>query len=167
MDYSSQVSSVRGISQARILEWVAVPFSRVSSWPRDWTCVSCIGRWILYHWATSEAPCDDYQHPNGALFLTTTSTEKYLFHQDLELKSIYKVKQISLDTTYPYFVSCILVFFIVFYFVFKYWWSRLTVMGWTLPLKNLYINMLKSHIPQKFIFIGGTLSPSECDLIQI
>ena len=27
-----------------------------SSWTRDWTCVSYIGRWILYHWATSKAP---------------------------------------------------------------------------------------------------------------
>ena len=35
-------SSVHGILQARILEWVAVPFSRVSSQPRDWTQVSCI-----------------------------------------------------------------------------------------------------------------------------
>ena len=34
--------SARGISQARILEWVAIPFSRASSWPRDWTRVSCI-----------------------------------------------------------------------------------------------------------------------------
>ena len=41
-----------GFSQARILEWVAMPSSRESSWPRDRTwisCVSCIGRWILYH----------------------------------------------------------------------------------------------------------------------
>ena len=36
--------SVRGISQARILEWVAIPFSRESSQPRDGTRVSCIGR---------------------------------------------------------------------------------------------------------------------------
>ena len=41
--------TVHGILQARILEWVAVPFSRASSWPRDWTPVSWIGRWILYH----------------------------------------------------------------------------------------------------------------------
>ena len=34
---------VHGISQARILEWVAMPSSRGSSWPRDWTQVSCIG----------------------------------------------------------------------------------------------------------------------------
>ena len=33
-------SSVRGILQARILEWVAMPSSRGSSWPKDWTCVS-------------------------------------------------------------------------------------------------------------------------------
>ena len=50
--------SVHGISQARILEWVAISFPRESSWPRDWTCiswVSCTGSWILYHWATWEA----------------------------------------------------------------------------------------------------------------
>ena len=35
MDYSLPVSSVHGISQARILEWVAISFSRGSSWPRD------------------------------------------------------------------------------------------------------------------------------------
>ena len=47
---------IHGISQARILEWVAISFSRGTLWPRDWTCISCIGRRILYHWATWEAP---------------------------------------------------------------------------------------------------------------
>ena len=37
-------SSVHGILQARILEWVAIPFSRGSSWPRDRTHISCMGR---------------------------------------------------------------------------------------------------------------------------
>ena len=41
MDCSSPGSSVRGILQARRPEWVAVPFSRVSSRPRDGTQVSC------------------------------------------------------------------------------------------------------------------------------
>ena len=36
-------SSVHGISQARIMEWVAISFSKVSSQPRDQTCVICIG----------------------------------------------------------------------------------------------------------------------------
>ena len=48
MDCSPPGSSVCGILQARILEWVAIPFSKGSSWPRDWTRVSCIGRQILY-----------------------------------------------------------------------------------------------------------------------
>ena len=47
-------SSVHGISQARILEWVAISFSRGSSWPRNRTHVSWIGKWILYQWATRE-----------------------------------------------------------------------------------------------------------------
>ena len=37
MDYSPPSSSIRGILQERILEWVAMPSSRGSSWPRDWT----------------------------------------------------------------------------------------------------------------------------------
>ena len=40
MDYSPPGSSVHGILQARILEWVATPFSRGSSWPSYWICVS-------------------------------------------------------------------------------------------------------------------------------
>ena len=48
-------SSVHGILQARILEWVAIPFSRGFSWPRDQTHISCLGRQILYHRATWEA----------------------------------------------------------------------------------------------------------------
>ena len=49
MDCSPPGSSVHGIPQARILEWVAIPSSRGCSWPGDWTWVSCIGRWVLYH----------------------------------------------------------------------------------------------------------------------
>ena len=54
-----QASLPMGFFQARIMEWVAISSSRGSSWPRDWThvsCVFCIGRWILYHWATWETP---------------------------------------------------------------------------------------------------------------
>ena len=47
MAYSPPGSSVRGILQARTLEWVAIPFSRGSSQPRAWTWVSCIaGRFL-------------------------------------------------------------------------------------------------------------------------
>ena len=58
MDCSPPGSSVHGILQARILEWVAISFSRGSSWLRDQihsSCGSCPGRWILYHWTAEEA----------------------------------------------------------------------------------------------------------------
>ena len=47
-------SSVHGILQARILEWVDIPFSRESSWPRYWTQVSCIAGISFTVWATRE-----------------------------------------------------------------------------------------------------------------
>ena len=55
VDCSSPGSSVHGISQTRILEWVAISSSGEFSQPRDQTYVSCIGRQILYQWATWEA----------------------------------------------------------------------------------------------------------------
>ena len=54
VDCSLPGSFVRGISQARILEWVAISYSKESSCPRDRACVSYIGRRILYYWATWE-----------------------------------------------------------------------------------------------------------------
>ena len=63
MDYT-----VHGILQARILEWVAVPFSRRSSQPRDWTRVLRIAGWFFTIWATRE------DHQNG----TAPTTKVYV-----------------------------------------------------------------------------------------
>ena len=57
---TSPGSSVHGISQGRILEWLTISFSRGSSQPRGQTCVSCIGRQILYHWATRACWCEHW-----------------------------------------------------------------------------------------------------------
>ena len=54
-DCSPPSSFVHGILQARILEWIAVPFSRGSSWPRDWTWVSCTAGRFFTIWAIKEA----------------------------------------------------------------------------------------------------------------
>ena len=54
MDCSLSGSSVHRILQARILEWVAIPFSRGSSQPRDWTSVSYITGRFFTIWATRE-----------------------------------------------------------------------------------------------------------------
>ena len=47
-------SSVHGMSQARTLEWTVIPYSRVSSWPRDRTLIFCIAGGFFYSWATRE-----------------------------------------------------------------------------------------------------------------
>ena len=56
MDCSLSGSSIHGIFQARVLEWIAISFSRGSSWPRNWTRVSCIAGRCFTIWATREAP---------------------------------------------------------------------------------------------------------------
>ena len=61
MDCSPPDSSVHRILQARTLEWDTMPSSRGSSWPRDWThvsCASCIARQILYHQHHVESPSE-------------------------------------------------------------------------------------------------------------
>ena len=61
MDCSPPGSSVYGISQARILEWVAISFSRRSSWLRDWTHISCTANRLF----TTEPPGNPpYMHYN-------------------------------------------------------------------------------------------------------
>ena len=55
MDCSQSGSSVRGISQARILEQVSISFFRGSSQPRDWSHISSFGSWNVCHLATWEA----------------------------------------------------------------------------------------------------------------
>jgi len=55
-------SSVCRILQARILEWVAISYSRGSSWPRDWTCISCIaGRFFTVRATAAAAAAKSLQ----------------------------------------------------------------------------------------------------------
>ena len=109
MNCSPPGSSVHGISQARTLEWLVIFFFRGSTRPRDQTwisciadrfftiwatredspypgdlpnpCISCTGRWILYHCITWEAPqiqCNPYQITIlGALFTELEKTVQF------------------------------------------------------------------------------------------
>ena len=82
MDHSPTGSSVHGILQERILELIAISFSRVSYQPRDRirvSCVSYIGRWILYHWVTWDI--HGYTH-------THTYTDTYT-HRVMHLYGVY------------------------------------------------------------------------------
>ena len=61
MDCSPPGSSLHGIFQERVLEWIAISFSRGSSWPRDRTLVSCIAGWCFTGWATRESPKEQWK----------------------------------------------------------------------------------------------------------
>jgi len=67
VDCSPPGSSLHGISQARILEWVAISSSRGSSRPKGETGSSYIGRWILYCQSTRQA------HVWGWIFIKNNS----------------------------------------------------------------------------------------------
>ena len=71
VDYSLPGSSVHGIIQATILEWVVISFSRGSFWPRDQTQVSCTTGGFFTIWATREAVLE-----NSSL------TKSWWFHAD-------------------------------------------------------------------------------------
>ena len=70
MDCSLPGSSVHGILQVRMLEWVAILFSRGSSWPMDWTRVSCTASRFFTILATREVLtiCNAPSHSNMMLF---------------------------------------------------------------------------------------------------
>ena len=81
--YSPPGSSVHGIFQARILEWVAIPYSRKLSQPRGQTCDSWIGRWVLYHRAIREALW--YIHSLGYIAGENNPTYMDRAHKDIML----------------------------------------------------------------------------------
>ena len=57
--YSPPGSSAHEVFLARTVEWIAVSYSRGSSWPRDGACIPCIsctGKWILHHWQHRGSP---------------------------------------------------------------------------------------------------------------
>ena len=71
LDCSPLGPSVCGISQASILEWVAISFSRGSSWPGGQTQVFCIGGWIPYHGAPGKPMSNTYWVANTGLWQLT------------------------------------------------------------------------------------------------
>ena len=75
MDCSSPGFSVHGILQVRILEWVAIPFSRGASWPRDQTLGLPHCRQILYLLSQQGRPAYPHSHP--MVLLLNSGTESY------------------------------------------------------------------------------------------
>ena len=73
MDCSLPGSSVHRILQARILEWVATPFSRGSYWPKDWTQVSCTAGGFLTVVSHQRSPINTCTHAHINIYLSNDS----------------------------------------------------------------------------------------------
>ena len=84
-------SSVHGILQARMLEWVAISYSRGSSWPRDWTL--CLFR--LLHWQVGSLPVASPGKP----ILLICYTEKFNQKKKVEARWVARTL-ISLKDSY-------------------------------------------------------------------
>ena len=80
MDYSLQSSSVHGIFQARVLEWVAISFSRGSSWPRDRTQITRIAGRHFTVWTTREALPPIYHLLYFYFFILLTALPQQSFY---------------------------------------------------------------------------------------
>ena len=116
LDCNPPCSSVHEIFQAGILEWVAISFSRGSSWSRDWTWVSCISGRLFTIWATREiciiyiqqnAPILDkgihkcYHHPNQHLgrFHHSGKLHNPFFSHSLRFSSVQSLSCVQLFST--------------------------------------------------------------------
>ena len=116
MDCSLPGSSVHGIFQAKVLEWVAISFSSGSFQPRDWTQISCIADRCFTVWATSEAYslyCIIYPHSLFILFIvvcTLNPLPLYFSSSSLFSLMITSLFSISLSlfpiTGLLYFLDC-------------------------------------------------------------
>ena len=92
MDFSLTASSVHGILQMRILEWVAIPFSRISSWPGDQTQVSCLGGRFFIFWTIREAYTQNssntmmsscaWNFPNSMIHPNLIHIQVCMYHKD-------------------------------------------------------------------------------------
>ena len=146
MDYYPPGSSVLEISQARMLNQIAIRFSRVSSRPRDWTHISCIGRWILYLWATWGTLFKKVLNINWVYILLKCYSEKIVI---TKYKVLHKKSRIVcfLKRKYINFLKLSFVRYILS------WISRIVLRAvgaessYVLPWNKIYCGFLKSTCP--------------------
>ena len=93
MDYSLSGSSIHGIFQARLLQWVAISFSRGSSWPRDWTQVSCIVGRRFYHLSHQEVP-----HSSKVILkILQARLQQYMKHELPDVEAGFRKGRVTRD----------------------------------------------------------------------
>ena len=93
-DCSLPGSSAYGMLQARIMEWVVIPFSRGPSWPRDWTQVFCIAGKFFTTWAIREASIYLNSMLKCCVIWGSKWTFPYHFWFNKYIMNIYPVKTI-------------------------------------------------------------------------
>ena len=121
MDCSLPGSPVLGILQARILQWVAISFSRGSSWPRDRTWVFCFAGRFFTAWATYPYINLQYFFPSVSLRFSFSLwfLEELchfvilLFESGGKRKGLYMIYFISLSKSLRYllFLFCVIYLF--------------------------------------------------------
>ena len=94
MDCSLPGSSVHGILKARILEWIAMPSSKGSSWPRDQTSVS----YVYLHWQVGSLPLTPSRSPQSPL-------HQPVFCIVLQFSSVQSLSRVQLFAT-PWTTAC-------------------------------------------------------------
>ena len=88
-------SSVHGMLQARILEWITIPFSKASSQPRNLTYVSCIAGGFCTHRATWEA---------------NTYTHTHIYNNCIHIIAIF-LYSIHIFAVYALIIFCVSIYF--------------------------------------------------------
>ena len=129
-DCSPPGSSVHGIFQARMWKWVAISFSKVSFQPTNRTWGSCIGRLILYHWATRETYIITYRHPKetavGRIYFGVSVKIMRIIHAYssfyLEVFTLLNCNRNSCSST-EYFIFEVITFLST-YSLFNLWLNR-------------------------------------------
>ena len=149
MDCSPSGSSIHGISQARILEWVAIFFSRGSSEPRDWACVS----YVLYCWATREAP-------GSMVVLSLISLESWLF----SIVGVLVYIPTNYAQGFPFFrmltdIHYFLSFLIIVILIFMKWYLTLILTCISLMIGDvehlfMYLLAICTSSLEKYLFIS-------------
>ena len=143
MDFSPPGFSVQGILQARILDWVAIPFSRKSSQLRDRTQVSCTTGKFWTTWATREAHkyTNVYGNVHNGDVCGYIKTKVKITHSKSynSIKLLKKIVNILLNTTLCLFVPiCISMLKVPS----SYWFFQLQskVLGFILAFPHLLIH---------------------------
>ena len=108
VDCSPPGSSVQGISQARILEWVAISFSRGSSWPGDRIHVSCMAGEFFTIWAT--LPLPTLKCPKSRTLTTSNAQENVEQHKSSFIPGGMQNGTVTLEDRLHFLTKCSILF---------------------------------------------------------